>query len=267
MAEMLDNMATHSSNMAGLLTSLTQHFDLCVTAIRTTKGAAALARRKVAEVTQSQGVESVSISGVIAEQEHNEHSLEPQTDADRAEMLRVVITDAAEVDDVVQEIHDRLAATEEEHAALAAEVDITVRGHGCMLEAFGALGDIGDRLGDYVAAEDDFRSRWELEREAVFGRLREMKEMRNFYEGYAGAYDSLMLEYERRRTVDDKVRGIWRKAKENVDKLLEADRTAREAFKQDIGEFLPADLWAGMQGPVKRWEVVMARTEDEHGQE
>lgn len=60
-------MVDHSSNMAQLLASLTNHFDMCVTAIRTTEGAVALARRKAAEVTQSQGLDGVSISGVIAE--------------------------------------------------------------------------------------------------------------------------------------------------------------------------------------------------------
>lgn len=255
-AELLESLIDHSANMAQLLASLTTHFDMCVTAIRTTEGAVALARRRVAEVTQSQGSDGVSISGVIAEQESNVSDLEPKTASDRTEMLKVVVQDAEEVDDVVQEIQERLSAMEQEFAVLQEQTEQAKKAYTGMLEAYAMLGEIGDRLGDYLAAEEDFKTRWEIEKEAVFGKLQEMKQMRDFYEGYASAYDSLILEVERRRGVDDRVRNIWRKAQENVDKMLEADRQSRETFRQDVGEFLPTDLWAGMQGSVRRWEVV-----------
>lgn len=249
-------MVEHSTSMAKLLVALTTHFDMCVTAIRTTEGAAALARRKAAEVTQSQSGDSVSISGVIAEQESNLTDLEPKTSEDRAEMLRVVVQDADEVDDVLQEIQERLSAVEQEYGEMEDHAAQAKGAYLGMLDAHVALEEIGDRLGDYLAAEDDFRGRWDLEKDAIFGKLQEMKEMRDFYEGYGSAYDSLVLEVERRRAVEDRVHAIWRKAQENVDKLVEADRVSRDTFRQDVGEFLPTDLWAGMQGPMARWEVV-----------
>ena len=70
--------------MAELLTSLTKHYDLCVTAVRTTEGGAALARIKAAEVTQSQSGDDVSISGVIAEQESHMPELDTFSAEDRA---------------------------------------------------------------------------------------------------------------------------------------------------------------------------------------
>lgn len=253
---LLDSLIDHSANMAQLLVSLTKHFDMCVTAIRTTEGGVALARRRAAEVTQAQGSDGVSISGVIAEQESNVSDLEPKTSKDRAEMIKVVMQDAEEVEDVVQEIQESLAEMEREYAALEEEADRTKRGYSAMIEAYVILGDIGDRLPDYLAAEEDFKTRWEIEKDGVFGKLEEMKQMRDFYEGYASAYDSLILEFERRRAVDDRVRNIWRKAQKDVDKLLETDQVARQAFRQDVGEFLPTDLWAGMQGPMKQFAVV-----------
>lgn len=262
MTELLLSLFDHSSSMAQLLASLTKHFDMCVTAVRTTEGAAALARMKAAEVTQSQGSDGVSISGVIAEQESNMADLEPETASDRAEMLRVVIQDAQEVEDVVGEIQERLAAVEQEYSMLEEQTQQTNTTYLSMLEAYAALGEIGDRLGDYIAAEEDFRTRWELEKDAVFIKLQEMRQMRDFYEGYASAYDGLVLEVERRRAVDERVQSIWRKAQENVDKILLSDRGSREAFRQDVGEFLPTDLWAGMQGPAKRWEVIQVGNED-----
>ena len=255
-AELVYNLVDHSSNAAQLLASLTKHFDMCVTAIRTTDGAAALARRKAAEVTQSQGGESVSISGVIAEQESNTSDLEPKTAEDRAEMFKVVVQDAKEVDDVVQEIHELLGAMERDNSILGERTAQTQKAYIGMLAGYAMLGELGDRLGDYLAAEEDFRGRWELEKDSVFGKLREMHDLRVFYEGYASAYDSLILEVERRRGVDERVQGIWRKAQENVDKLLDADGAARETFRQDVGEYLPTDLFAGMKTSARRWRVV-----------
>ncbi|KJZ76468.1 hypothetical protein HIM_04197 [Hirsutella minnesotensis 3608] len=262
MVQLLLTMDEHSSTMAHLLTSLTKHFDMCVTAIRTTEGAAALARRKAAEVTQSQGSDGVSISGVIAEQETHMSDLEPKTAQDRSEMLRVVMQDAEEVEDVVQEIQERLAAMQRESAAIEEQAQETRTAYSCMSEAFVLLGDIGDRLADYLAAEQDFRERWDLEKDTVFGRLQEMRQMRNFYEGYGSAYGSLVLEVERRRSVDKQVEALWRKAQENVDKLLEADHAARESFRHDVGEFLPTDLWAGVQRPARRWRVTQVDDDD-----
>ncbi|KAL7943402.1 autophagy-related protein 17 [Trichoderma barbatum] len=250
-----------SATMADSLASLTQHFDMCVTAIRTTEGAAALARRKAAEVTQSSGGESVSISGVIAEQESNRSDLEPQTAEDRAEMLRVVIHDAQLVEGVVHDIQEHLAEVERKYADLGDQTEQTRKAHLGMLDAYAELGEVGDRLADYLAAEEDFRTRWEMEKDVVFTKLDEMTQMTDFYEGYASAYHGLRIEVARRRTVEDKVQSTWRKAQETVDKMLETDRAQREIFRQEVGEFLPTDLWADMQGSVKRWKVVQVDDE------
>ncbi|OAA53674.1 Autophagy-related protein 17 [Cordyceps fumosorosea ARSEF 2679] len=261
--EIMMNLVEHSTVMAQLLVSLTNHFDMCVTAIRTTEGGAALARRRAAEVNQIQGSDGVSISGVIAEQESNTSDLEPTTDSDRAEMIRVVVQDAGEVSDVVQEIQERLAAMEQDYKFLEHRHAEAEKSYLAMLEAFTILGNIGDRLHDYLAAEQDFRTRWELEKETVFDKLTEMKAMRGFYDGYASAYNTLILEVERRKSVEDRVQNIWRMAQDNVDKLLAADRASREAFHQDVGEYLPTDLWPGMQAMPKRWQVT--RIEDDIG--
>jgi autophagy-related protein 17 len=87
--------------------------------------------------------------------------------------------------------------------------------------------------------------------------------MRDFYEGYASAYDSLILEVARRRAVDERVRNIWAKARDSVDKILDQDRTARDTFRHDVGDFLPTDLWAGVQGPARRWQVVPVTHDDD----
>lgn len=258
MGELVDGLDEHSSTMAQLLASLTKHFDMCVTAIRTTEGAAALARRKAAEVTQSQGSddEPVSISGVIAAQESHMSDLEPKTARDRAEMLRIVAQDALEVDDVVREMQERLASMEQLSAALQDKLDRTTKAHRAVLAAAGRLSDLDARLAGHVAAEDDFHQGWDREKSTVFGKLDEMKGICRFYEGYASAYGSLVLEVERRRLVDRQVEACWRKARHSVDGLLAADGLARAAFCRDVGHYLPTDLWSGIQRPPRTWILV-----------
>jgi autophagy-related protein 17 len=274
---LLASLIDHSHMMAQLLTSLTKHFDLCVTAVRATDGGADLARRRAAE-SQGSGtggpgdstadldLPGVSISGVIAEQESHLSHLDPLTSEDRADMVRVVVEDAAEVDDVVREIIERLSAMEADAARLDEQAARVRAAHAGTLAAFRALEDLGARVTGYAAAEVEFLQRWEDEKDVVYSLVREMEGLHDFYEKYSGAYGSLILEVERRRGIEERIQAIWRKARDGVDRLVEADRREREVFRQDAGEYLPTDLWHGISAPLRRWEVVQAR-EDEAGDE
>ncbi|KAK3331679.1 autophagy-related protein 17 [Cercophora scortea] len=253
MPHLLASLSDHSHDIAEHLTSLTRHFDMCVTAVRTTEGGAALARRKAAEVTE--GGDPVSISGVIAEQESHMAELEPMDPRERAEIVQVVVQDAPEVDEVIAEIQAVLQQMEIDFGALKEQADHIRSTYATTIAAFHVLEDIGSRLQSYVAAEAEYMQRWEDEKDIIFGKLQEMDDLRRFYEGYANAYDSLLLEVERRRSAEDKIQTIWRKAKESVDKLVDADRKERLHFRQEIGEFLPTDLWVGMNDPMRRWEI------------
>lgn len=254
---LLASLTQHSHEMAEELASLTRHFDMCVKAVRTTEGGAALARRKAAEVTE--GGDPVSISGVIAEQDADLDAIDPQ---ERAELVQVVVQDAPEVDEVVADIQAVLQQTEADFGSLKSQADQTRAAYVSTLDAFKALEEIGSRLQSYIEAETEFVQRWESERDVILERLEAMDNLRAFYERYASAYGSLMLEVERRRSVEDKIAATWRKAKETVDKMIEADRKEREHFREEIGEFLPTDLWAGMTDPVRRWEVVPIDEDD-----
>jgi len=253
-SHLLASLSGHSHDMAGLLTSLTRHFDMCVTAVRTTEGGAALARRKAAEVTESG--DPVSISGVIAEQDTHMADMDSMDPQERAEVVQVVVHDAPEVDEVVAEIQAVLQQMEADFGALKEQADRVKGDHAATLATFSVLEEIGSRLSSYVDAEAEFIQRWEDERSIIFAKLEEMDELRRFYEGYASAYDSLTLEIERRRSAEEKIQTIWRKAKESVDRIVEVDRKERDHFRQEIGEFLPTDLWVGMKKPLRQWEVV-----------
>ncbi|KAI0526410.1 kinase activator [Xylaria bambusicola] len=253
---LVTTMVDHSHAMAELLTSLTKHFDLCVTAVRTTEGGPALARIKAAEVTQSQGGDDVSISGVITDQESHAHDLEPLSPEDRAQMLEVLVQDSSEVEDVVQELNERLQAVEAEYTNLDERTTQIKRGYFSTLDAFHTLEEIGTRIQSYISAENEFRDRWVEEQETIHAKMEDMEELRVFYEKYAGTYDHLILEFERRKGVEEKIQGIWRRAKESVEKLIDADNRQRDLFRQEVADHLPTDLWPGMDEPITRWDVI-----------
>ena len=249
-------MVDHSHAMAELLASLTKHFDLCVTAVRTTEGGPALARIKAAEVTQSQGGDDVSISGVIPDQESLASDLGLLSPEDRAQMLEVLVQDSSEVDDVVQELNERLQAVEAEFSNLDERTSQVKLDYLTTLDAFRTLEDIGSRIQSYISAENEFRDRWVEEQETIHAKMEEMEELRVFYEKYAGTYEHLIREVERRRAVEEKILGIWKRAKESVEKLIDADSRQRDFFRQEVADHLPTDLWPGMDDPILRWEVV-----------
>ncbi|KAI1267324.1 kinase activator [Xylariaceae sp. FL1019] len=256
LVHLLSSMIMNSHAMAELLTSLTKHFDLCVTAVRTTEGGAALARIKAAEATQAPGGEDVSISGVISDQESHMPPFEHLSPEERAQMLEVVVQDSSEVDDVVQELNERLQSVEADFGILDEENTRIKLVYLATIKAFHALDDIGTRLQDYLTSETEFRDRWVEEQDIIHDKIAEMEDMRLFYEKYAGTYDHLVLEVERRKVVEEKIASIWKKAKDSVEKLIDADQKQRDIFRQDVADHLPTDLWPGMDDPIRRWELV-----------
>ncbi|KAK4173408.1 autophagy-related protein 17 [Triangularia setosa] len=260
MPHLLGQLSDLSHSMAQHLSSLTRHFDMCVTAVRSTEGGAALARRRAAETTEDNG-DPVSISGVITEQESRMAELEPMDPRERAEIIQVVLEDSPQVEEVVSDIHKVLQHMEDVFGALKDQADMIRADYVSTVNAFTVLEDIGTKLSSYVGAEDEFVQRWEGEKETIFDKMDEMERLKEFYEGYLTSYDRLREEADRRKAVEDKIASTWRKAKEIVDDLLTADQAKRELFRQEDGEFLPTDLWPGMNDPPRRWEVVPVEEE------
>ncbi|CAK7243374.1 MAG: hypothetical protein STHCBS139747_004893 [Sporothrix thermara] len=288
---LLASLTQRSHRMAENLASLTRHFDLCVTAVRATEGGLEMARWKAASSSSSAAAaatataattavttgaggqgeqEPVSISGVIdgdGNDGDDKQRLEPMSAQERAEMIQIVLQDAAEVDDVVADMAADLHEAEAAFARVQAHADETRAAAEATAAALRVLGDIGTRLQSYAAAEAEFVARWGNERDVVADRLDDMDELRAFYEGYANAYDTLILEAERRRTVEAKIQTVWRKARDAVERLVEADRGERANFRQEVGEFLPTDLWLDMDRPPRGVELFASMVEAQQQQQ
>jgi autophagy-related protein 17 len=247
----LRSLETHAQEMASLLDSLVSHFDLCVNAIKHTEGGYAAVRK--AASNPPPGAEPVSVSGVMkAGDEEKEEAL---SEEERREMLQVLETDAAEVEDVVMELRDRLNDMEVKNESILSHISFINNAYNETTNAYQLLEGVGQRLQGYINASQDFALRWSDTKLLIHYEVSELENIRLFYENYYSSYDSLILEVARRKASEEKVKGILRKAMEQVKKVDELDRREREGFRHDIGDYLPADLWPGLVADTPKWDV------------
>ncbi|EHK99856.1 putative Autophagy-related protein 17 [Glarea lozoyensis 74030] len=183
---------------------------------------------------------------------------EPISEEERKEMLDVLEKDASQVDDVVMELREYLADMEVRHEAIIAHVASQNTTYNETTKAYTILEAVGSRLPTYIAASQDFRLRWTETKLQIQDQLAELESMRLFYENYHASYDSMIIEVFRRKQSEEKIRGIVKKAMEQIEKVYAADTREREGFRLDAGEYLPVDLFPGVNTPAPRWEFVMA---------
>lgn len=260
----LRSLESHASEMAALLDSLVQHFDVCVNAIKHTEGGFAAVKQAA---SNNQLPDGVTVSGVIppnANDGTDSGNLEPISEDERRELLTVLANDAAEVEDVVQELHHRLASMEEQHEAILDHVASLNSSYTSTTKAFTLLEAVGSRLPSYIVASSDFQVRWGELKSLIGEQMEELESMRVFYEGYMASYDGLIGEVARRNQDEERMKSVLRKAMEQVRKIHDADSRAREGFRKDVGEFLPSDLWPGLVADAPKYEVgVVGEEEDE----
>ncbi|KAI9852746.1 MAG: autophagy protein 17 [Thelocarpon superellum] len=248
---LLHALESHATEMATGLESLVRHFDFCVSAIKHIEGGGAAAQN----ITGDMPVElDVHRSAHAAPPE-------PMSRSERAEMLRVLEKDAEELEDVVMEIRDRLTEMEAQAEAVTAHVDQLHHGYDHCVAAFHLLEDVGARLPGYVRASEDFRHRWDEEKRSIEQQMGELASLGDFYSNFLNAYDGLIVEVGRRRSVQMKMEAIVNDAIGKVDRLFEDDAAERDAFKEDHGIYLPADIWPGLVHPPLRFDVVPAGSE------
>ena len=248
----LQGLEEHAQEMASLLESLTSHFDLCVNAIRHTEGGFAAVRK--AASNPPPGSEPVSVSGVITSSGEQAQDIEPISDKDRKDMLKVLETDAAQVGDVVMELQDHLSDMEIKHQVVLDRLSDLTATYDETQTAFSILENIGTRLSGYIVASQDFRLRWEETKGQIQEQMEELESMRVFYENYHSCYDSLILEVARRKQVEEKIKSVMKKAMKQIDEITAVDAKEREGFKVDVGDFLPVDLYPGVNAKMRTWD-------------
>ncbi|KAB8069544.1 autophagy-related protein 17 [Aspergillus leporis] len=248
MPSMLHSLEMHAQEMANLLESLVRHFDLCVTAIKHTEGGGAAAQSITGDVPAT-----VHVNGRVGPNiEENINAnlnapLDPLSDSEYREMVNVLIKDAAEAEDVVMEIQDRIGEMETVLENVLAQRDNLLSVYNATTSVFKHLSILASaRLPGYIAQAHNFTRIWHEEYEHIQGGLADLSDLNTLYDGFLDAYDGLILEVARRRQVRQRVEKVLRDAKQKLDHLYEDDMNAREAFRVEKGDYLPSDIWPGI---------------------
>ncbi|KAL4973466.1 autophagy-related protein 17 [Aspergillus desertorum] len=259
MPSMVHSLEMHAQEMANLLESLVRHFDLCVTAVKHTEGGGAAAQSITDDMpAEVMGGHSGPGPGPTIEGDFNVNSnapLDPLSDSEYREMVNVIINDAAEAEDVVMEIQDRIGEMESVLETLTAQRDSFAAIYNATKEVFSHLSSLAStRLPGYIAQARAFTAVWNDEHDRIKGGLADLSDLSALYDGFLDAYDGLIIEVARRRHVRHRVEKILRDARNKLDALYEEDVNARETFRVEQGDYLPSDIWPGLSREPMRVE-------------
>ena len=245
---MLHSLETHAQEMANLLESLVQHFDLCVTAVKHTEGGGAAAQSITGDMSTGAPVSGRAGPNIGEEINANLNApLDPLSDAEYREMVHVLIKDAAEAEDVVMEIQDRIGDMEAVMENILTQRDALLSVYHATTDVYQHLFSLAStRLPEYIAQAHKFTHVWSKEHDSIHGGLADLFELHSLYNGFLDAYDGLILEVSRRKQVRQRVEKVLRETRHKLNHLYEEDVNSREAFRVEQGDYLPSDIWPGI---------------------
>lgn len=226
----LQSLEEQAEEMAQLLESLTQHFDRCSQAL------------KDSEAVNTHNQENSMADGISLEE--------------KDEMYKVLARDAREVDDVVAELKERLDTMEGISAYVGKRIEklheLSDKSH----SSFSLFEEFQGNLGSYVGTTKEFETQQDGYFRAMEERLDELWQLGDFYEGFMGAYDAMVIEVGRRKGVAARMDAIVKETMKKLQGLYEDDLAERESFKEEQGDHLPMDIWSGIMDLPIRYSVV-----------
>jgi autophagy-related protein 17 len=246
------DMESHAAEMATLLHSLISHYDLCVSALKHTEGGGEAAREAV---KATEDTAAAKTAAGVEESLYGATIPDPMDADERAEMLRVLENDAAEVEDVVGELRERGGEMEGLYAQLNLRAEIARRNMSGLRRAVEIMRTVKTALPVYLDAITGFSEGWANVRLAMQGKTQELVGLCGFYEQFWAGYKKLLREVERRAVMEAQMVKVAEKARADLDALAEADREAREDFVDEVGGFLPGDIWPDLAERGSRWIV------------
>jgi autophagy-related protein 17 len=250
------DMESHAAEMAILLQSLISHYDLCVSALKHTKGGGEAAREAVLAADELAKDEGSLYGATIPD---------PMDLSERAEMLRVLENDAAEVEDVAHELRERGSEIESLYGQLSSLAETSRKSMRGLRAAVESMHAVKDALPIYLDAVAAFKEGWTNLRSAMQSKTQELVGLCGFYEQFWSGYKKLLREVDRRAAVEVQMVRVAEKARRDLEKLYEVDREAREEFVDEVGGFLPGDIWPGLAERGTRWVVRKEVGDEEEG--
>jgi autophagy-related protein 17 len=270
-------LETRATETAVHLEGLVKHYDLCVTALKHTEGGGE-AISQASDGEQSQQASALAGLGVDLGK-FEEAPPQPMSEEERTDMIAVLVKDAGEVGDVVSEMKDGLAEMEDQLVQIVSYVQILRNASHRLKTALGLLKQVAANVPVYITACAEFQSAWEDEKTVLNEKMDGLEGLRDFYAGFADAYDGLIIEVQRRKRARREMEKVVAGAMAELNTLYQgmslplssstsilityasADLEERENFRTDQAEYIPSDLWPGLVNGPTRFQVV--RTDDE----
>lgn len=177
----LHALEQHTEAMASLLESLTQHYDRCSLALKSTE------------------------SGTPVD----------------PDLFHVLSRDAAEVDDVVSELKDHLSNMETVSMSISSKIEELHVLERETIAVFTAFEEFQHELGVCMDGLREFETRQDELRHDMVMRLDELWQLGEFYDGFVGAYDAMVIEVGRRKGVAARMESIVKEATRKLGALYD----------------------------------------------
>lgn len=200
-ASIFHSLEGHATEMATHLQALVRHYDLCMSALKHTEGGGEAAEQAIVDLPA--GVEVGEIDPDVPPI--------PMSDDERADMIHVLENDAAEVDEVVQEIRDHAAEMEFQLEQIVNQLQMVESEYSSLSAAITSLVQLGQNLPEYIKASSTFTAQWSEQKSFILEKMEELENVGHFYESFVSAYDGLILEITRRK-----------RAKETMEKVVDS---------------------------------------------
>lgn len=251
-SSILESLDQGAADVAEDLDSLVKHYDLCMTAFRYTEN--------FVEAAKTISMDPPPDYPVGHKLDHSlKKPLEPISEEERREMLQIVAKDAAEVDDVVVSIQDRVIEMEEQME----RIEVYSRGMKDLIrDGEESRKDFGRAVTLIIGTEaalENFHAAWQ-DLDGMFADyLGELDSLSEVYTGFLTAYDGLIVEVARRGHAKQQRLKVVASATRALEQLYIQELGERDAFRERHGDSLPTDLWPGLMDRPLKFVVSQAK--------
>jgi autophagy-related protein 17 len=197
------------------LQGLVKHYDLCVVALKHTEGGGEVVSKFSKEDQEESKLAGFGL-GITNAEEDAPKALSPE---DQANMMKILVKDAGEVEDVVVELNDRIADMEEHLSQIQSYIQMLRSTSRRQAKALVLIKRVSGNVPNYINACAEFQAHWEEEQEGLIGKVEEIEGLQEFFLGFASGYDNLILEVQRRRQAVRDMEKIARHAVSQIEKL------------------------------------------------
>lgn len=209
--EMLSEIHGLEEEIAGLLESITAHYDQCLRGVEVAEG-------RITRITQQE----------------------------KTELFAVLEKDFSEVPDVLTDLEEALGDIQqrctkiEEHFAGQGTLLTRMRGFMSHLTEYGEKS-----LMETLQMTRKHTKHFESAIQLVHESCDEARELVSHYHHFSRSYYALLVEVDRRRATQSSMLKLMEETQRKLESLQDDDFRHRESFLKANGAFLPNDIWNG----------------------